>query len=98
MTLAIIVLLVSLGICTGIVLFIFGFVKQGWIVSSISAVLFIFVLICACSSGSSGKSNGYSYEYNNNSEYREKVEDISEIYGISEKEVDAKINAVTGGK
>ena len=98
MTLAIMALLSSLGIAIGIPLLIHGFVKPGWSVLSISTVLFILTLIYAYNSGGSGNSNGYSYEYNNNPEYRENIEDISEIYGISEKAADAKINAVTGGK
>ena len=59
--------------------------------------LMIFSLV-GCGSSSSSRSNGYSDTYNNNSEYRKNVGDISDVYGISEAEVDAKINAITGGK
>lgn len=40
----------------------------------------------------------YSNTYNNDYEYRENVGDIAEAFGISEKEVDEKINAITGGR
>lgn len=54
--------------------------------------------LVGCGSSSYSGSNGYSDTYNNDSEYRKNVSDIADVYGISEAEVDAKINAVTGGK
>lgn len=49
-------------------------------------------------SSTSSKYNGYSDTYNTDAKYRNDVKDIADVYGISEKEVDSKINAVTGGK
>ena len=63
----------------------------------------VIFLICAiaggCTDSSSGtKYSGYSKTYNDDAEYRSNVKDIAEAYGISEYEVDQKINAVSGGK
>lgn len=62
----------------------------------VAIVLLTFV---ACGGGSSSISNrnDYSDTYNSNDEYRHNVKDIADVYGISESEVDAKINAVTRG-
>ena len=37
-------------------------------------------------------------ENNEDSEYRQNIKEIADAYGVTEKEVDQKINAVTGGK
>ena len=63
----------------------------------------VFLMACAilgsCGDSSSGSQySGYSNTYKNDSEYRQNVKDIAGAYGISEKEVDRKINAITGGK
>lgn len=47
---------------------------------------------------SSNKYSGYSDTYQKDAKYRSNVKDIAEIYGLSEKDVDAKINSATGGK
>ena len=63
----------------------------------------IFLVICSllgsCSDSSSDyEYSGYSNTYKNDSEYRDNVKDIADAYGMSEKEVDQKINAITGGR
>ena len=70
---------------------------------NILVIAVIILLICgiigSCSdSSSNSKYSGYSDTYNNNSEYRKNIKDIADAYGVTEKEVDQKINAVTGGK
>jgi len=70
------------------------------IIGVIISIFFIFSLVGCGSSNSSyeSRSNGYSDTYNNNSEYRSNVDDIANEYGTSSSEVDAKINAITGGR
>ena len=64
----------------------------------------ILIVVCgifgSCSSGSSSsdKYSGYSNTYKNDYQYRENVKDIAGAYGKTEKEVDAMINAITGGR
>lgn len=63
----------------------------------IVAAILILGMFGACSSGSSSSSrsnSGYSSTYQTDSEYRQNVKDISDVYGISEKEVDQKLNSV----
>lgn len=63
----------------------------------------LFILIFCSILGSCGDSSSdsnysrYSDTYRNDSEYRENVGDIADVFGVSEEEVDSKINAVTGG-
>ena len=49
-------------------------------------------------SSTDNKYSGYSKTYKEDSEYRKNIKKIADAYGMSEKEVDKKINAVTGGK
>ena len=62
----------------------------------------IILLFCgilgSCSDSSDSKYNGYSKTYNNDAEYRQDVKSLADSFGVSEREVDRKINAVTGGK
>jgi hypothetical protein len=67
----------------------------------IIAVIFLAFcgIIGSCSdSSSNSKYSGYSKTYNEDSEYRQNIKKIADAYGVTEKEVDRKINAVTGGK
>ena len=71
--------------------------KKGLII----AVIFLAFcgIIGSCSDSSSdSKYSGYSKTYNEDSEYRQNIKDIADAYGVTEREVDQKINAVTGGK
>lgn len=61
-------------------------------------VVVILVLAGMVGSCSDDSDNGYSKTYNTDKEYRDNVKDIADAYGISEREVDEKINAVTGGR
>lgn len=71
--------------------------KQGII--AVVILLIVCGILGSCSdSSSSSKYSGYSKTYNSDSEYRENVRDIANAFGVSEKEVDKKINAVTGGR
>ena len=74
------------------------FVVKKFICLSVISLIMFSLVGCGSSSDSSSRSNGYSDTYNNDSEYRKNVSDIADVYGISEAEVDAKINAVTGGR
>ena len=61
-------------------------------------IFVVFVLIASqCSSDSKSSYDGYSDIYKTDSKYRSNVGSIADDFGISEREVDAKINAVTGG-
>ena len=67
------------------------------------AVILVFCgILGSCSDTSSNneytKYGGYSKTYQNDAEYRNNVKNIADAYGVSEREVDEKINAVTGGK
>ena len=64
----------------------------------LSIISLTMLSLVGCGSGSYSGGSGYADTYNNDSEYRKNVSDIADVYGISEAEVDAKINAVTGGK
>ncbi len=71
--------------------------KKGLIIAVI--ILAFCGIIGSCSNSSSdSKYSGYSSTYKNDSEYRQNIKDIADAYGVTEKEVDQKINAVTGGK
>ncbi|MBE7053189.1 MAG: hypothetical protein E7391_02810 [Ruminococcaceae bacterium] len=66
-------------------------------------VCLIIGLLVSCFSGNSfspkkspSKYNGYSDTYNSSSSYRQSMSEISDIYGISEREADAKMSAVFG--
>ena len=74
--------------------------NKGIIVVAIIIVIAVFGSLGGCdsSSSSSSKYSGYSNTYKNDAEYRENVKDIANAYGMSEKEVDKKINAITGGR
>lgn len=61
------------------------------------AVGMLIMSLTACSSSSSGY-NGYSDTYNSDANYRKNVSSIADTWGMSEREVDASINALTGGK
>ena len=61
------------------------------------AVTMLIASLSACG-GSSSDYNGYSDTYNSDAEYRKNVSDIADTWGMSEREVDASINALTGGK
>lgn len=71
--------------------------KKGLIIAVIILVLFGIIGSCSDSSLDS-KYSGYSNTYKYDSEYRDNIKDIADAFGVSEKEVDQKINAVTGGK
>ena len=55
-------------------------------------------ILGSCSDSSESSYSDYSDTYRNDSEYRKNIKDIADVYGVSEKEVDQKINAVTGGR
>ena len=61
-------------------------------------VVAVFFVLCAvvgsCSDSSDSKYNGYSDSYNNDEEYRDDVGEIADAFGVSDQEVDEKINAV----
>ena len=62
-------------------------------------ILALCALFGSCSDSSSDTEySRYSSTYRNDAEYRENVGDIADAYGISEEEVDRKINAITGGR
>ena len=71
--------------------------KKGLIIVMI-VLVFCGILGSCGDSSSNNKYSGYSKTYNEDSEYRKNIKKIADAYGVSEKEVDKKINAVTGGK
>lgn len=68
----------------------------------IVAVILFLSILGSCgdssSSNSSSRYSGYSSTYKNDAGYRDDVKEIADAYGVSEKEVDQKINAITGGR
>lgn len=71
--------------------------KKLWIV--ILGIVFILMLsTCGNTSHKGSSSHKYSDTYYKDSSYRKNVKEIADVYDISEADVDAKINAVTGGK
>lgn len=74
--------------------------NKSTVLIGIFAAIIILCMFGACSNGSSSSSSssksgsGYSSTYKTDSEYRQNVKDISDVYGISEKEVDQKLNSV----
>lgn len=68
-------------------------------VIGIIVILLLSAILGSCSNNSSRNSySGYSDTYKTDGTYRKNIKNISDVYGVSEKEVDAKINAVTGGR
>lgn len=62
-------------------------------------IVFLLALLGSCSDSSESSSySKYSNTYKNNAEYREDVGEIADAFGVTEEEVDRKINAITGGK
>lgn len=68
-----------------------------WVII-LSAIILLGIIGSCQNTSSTSKYSGYSDTYKSSSTYRKNVSDISDIYGVSSKDVDAKINAVTGGK
>gem|GEM_PF-7113266 len=64
----------------------------------ILAIILLSVLLGSCTASSNSNSSGYSSTYQNDAGYREDVREIADVFGVSEYEVDSKINAVTGEK
>ena len=71
--------------------------KNGLIIGAIF-LIFCSVLGSCSDSSSESKYSGYSDTYKSDSKYREDIADIADAFGVSEREVDRKINAVTGGR
>ena len=76
--------------------------NKGSFIVGVIIVLVIIGMFSSCSDSSSdskySKYSGYSKTYNDDYEYRKNVKNIADVYGVTEKEVDRKINAITGGK
>ena len=67
--------------------------KKGWLI--VAAILIVLYLFGSCSDSSGSSSySGYSSSYQNDSSYRNDVSEIADAFGISEREVDSKINAI----
>lgn len=68
---------------------------SGWIIAIIIIVLLAMLGSC---DDSSSPYEGYSDTYKTDAKYRSDVSGIADAFGVSEWEVDSKINAVTGGR
>lgn len=69
------------------------------VVIVIILLIVILAMFGACSdSSSSSRYSGYSSTYANDADYRNDVGEIADVFGVSEWEVDRKINAATGGR
>lgn len=64
----------------------------------IMGMLLIFMFFYFMANPSDSSYSGYSHEYKTNSNYRKSVDSVADTYGISPKEADRKIKAVTGGE
>lgn len=77
--------------------------KSGGGLITIVFIIILVILLNSCGgsshySSSSNSYSGYSSTYKNDPNYRKNIGEIAKTWGISEKEADYKINAVTGGK
>ncbi len=64
------------------------------IIGVIMAVVIVLVLIGSCGDNSSDYDSNYSYEYTTDSDYRDNVNDIADIFGEDPADVDRIINDV----